>query len=104
MPDGDGGILFALSTNVTPAAESTSRLTLLLDVPCVAPPRDGYGAMVACARALAGRLGGTVVDDSNQPLSEDVLAEIAGQVGAFYESMEKAEVPAGSVRAMRLFV
>jgi hypothetical protein len=104
MPDGDGGILFTLSTNVTPAAESTSRLTLLLDVPCVAPLRDGYGAMVACAKALAGRLGGTVVDDGNQPLAEEVLAEIAGQVGAFYESMEKAEVPAGSVRALRLFV
>jgi FtsZ-interacting cell division protein ZipA len=104
MPDGDGGILFALSTNVTPAAESTSRLTLLLDVPCVAPLRDGYGAMVACAKALAGRLGGTVVDDGNQPLTEEVLAEIAGQVSAFYGSMDKSEVPAGSVRALRLFM
>ena len=35
MPDGDGGVLFSLSTNVTLAAETTSRLTLLLDVPCV---------------------------------------------------------------------
>jgi hypothetical protein len=52
MPDGEGGFLFSLSTNVTPAEETTARLTLLLDVPCVAPARDGFGAMVACAKAL----------------------------------------------------
>jgi len=57
MPDGDGGILFSLSTNVTLAAETTSKLTLLLDVPCVAPLRDGFGAMIACARMLAFAIG-----------------------------------------------
>lgn len=103
MPDGDGGVLFSLSTNVTLAADTTSRLTLLLDVPCVSPQRDGFGAMTACARALAARLGGAVVDDGNQPLSEESLAEIARQVDAFYEDMQVAEIPAGSVRALRLF-
>ncbi|QAU34636.1 cell division protein ZipA C-terminal FtsZ-binding domain-containing protein [Janthinobacterium sp. 17J80-10] len=103
MPDGDGGVLFSLSTNVTLAADTTSRLTLLLDVPCVSPQRDGFGAMIACAKALAARLGGTVVDDGSQPLSEDSLAEIARQVNAFYEDMQVAEIPAGSVRALRLF-
>lgn len=103
MPDGDGGVLFSLSTNVTLAAETTSRLTLLLDVPCVAPMRDGFGAMIACAKALAARLGGTVVDDGNQPLTEAALTEISQQVGAFYNDMESAEIPAGSSRALRLF-
>lgn len=103
MLDGDGGILFSLSTNVTLAAETTSRLTLLLDVPRVAPLRDGFGAMIACAKMLAARLGGVVVDDSNQPLSEAALAEIADQVGAFYNHMETANIPAGSTRALRLF-
>jgi FtsZ-interacting cell division protein ZipA len=103
MPNGDGGILFSLSTNVNLAAESTIRLTLLLDVPRVAPEFDGFGAMVACARVLAARLDGTVVDDSNQPLSYAAVEEIAGQVGAFYENMEKAGIPAGSIRALRLF-
>lgn len=103
MPDGDGGILFSLSTNVTLAAETTSRLTLLLDVPRVAPLRDGFGAMTACARVLAARLDGTVVDDGNQPLSDAALGEIAGQVTAFYAHMEDAEIPAGSTRALRLF-
>ncbi|MBI1890779.1 MAG: cell division protein [Burkholderiales bacterium] len=103
MPDGDGGILFTLSTNVTPAAESTSRLTLLLDVPSVAPLRDGFGAMVACARVLATRLDGTVVDDTNQPLTEHAIAEIAQQVNAFYSGMEASDIPAGASRALRLF-
>lgn len=103
MPDGDGGILFSLSTNVTLAAETTSRLTLLLDVPRVAPLRDGYGAMIACAKMLASRLDGVVVDDSNQPLSDASLGEIATQVDAFYNQMETANIPAGSTRALRLF-
>jgi hypothetical protein len=103
MPDGDGGVLFSMSTNVTLAEETTSRLTLLLDVPRVAPARDGFGAMTACARMLSSRLDGTVVDDGNQPLTEATLSEIAGQVGTFYTQMEEAGIPAGSTRAMRLF-
>ncbi|MEO6919065.1 MAG: cell division protein ZipA C-terminal FtsZ-binding domain-containing protein [Collimonas sp.] len=103
MSDGEGGLLFSLSTNASAVAETTSRLTLLLDVPRVAPDRDGYGAMVACGRSLAARLGGVLVDDSNQPLADIQLAEIAGQVDAFYREMDAAEIPAGSVRALRLF-
>ncbi|WP_426072886.1 cell division protein ZipA C-terminal FtsZ-binding domain-containing protein [Janthinobacterium sp. DSP2-3-3] len=103
MPDGDGSYLFSLSTNVTLAEETTPRLTLLLDVPCVAPARDGFGAMVACAKALVGRLDATIVDDYNQALSDTALAEIAGQVQEFYQEMDAADIPAGSTRALRLF-
>jgi hypothetical protein len=103
MQDGDGGVLYSLTTNVTLAEESTSRLTLLLDVPCVAPLRDGFGAMVACAKSLVKRLDGTIVDDSNRPLSDEALQEIAGQVSAFYDEMAAVEIPAGSTRALRLF-
>ena len=103
MSDGDGGNLFSLSTNVNLAAESTSRLTLLLDVPCVAPGHDGFGAMVACARSLSHRLDGSVVDDGDQPLSDTALAEIGEQVKAFYSDMQAADIAAGSTRALRLF-
>ncbi|KAB8049489.1 cell division protein [Janthinobacterium rivuli] len=103
MPDGEGSHLFSLSTNVTLAEETTPRLTLLLDVPCVAPARDGFGAMVACAKALVGRLDATIVDDYNQALSDAALAEIAGQVQEFYQEMDAADIPAGSTRALRLF-
>lgn len=103
MPDGEGGHLFSLSTNVTLAEETTPRLTLLLDVPCVSPARDGFGAMVACAKSLVARLDATIVDDYNQPLSDAALSEIAGQVQDFYAEMNDADIPAGSIRALRLF-
>jgi FtsZ-interacting cell division protein ZipA len=103
MQDGEGEVLFSLSTNVPQSAPTTDRLTLLLDVPRVGLARDGYGAVVSCARSLAMRLGGKVVDDSNQPLSEAALSDIAEQVAAFYAAMAAAEIPAGSSRAMRLF-
>jgi hypothetical protein len=44
-----------------------------------------------------------IVDDFDQPLSDDALGEIAGQVGEFYQEMEAADIPAGSTRALRLF-
>ena len=103
MPDGEGGHLFSLSTNVTMAEETTSRLTLLLDVPCVAPVRDGFGSMIACAKNLMARLDATIVDDANQPLADEALASIAGQVKEFYDDMAASDIPAGSTRALRLF-
>jgi hypothetical protein len=106
MPDkeeGSSGVLFTLSTNVNLGADTTSRLTLLLDVPCVAPARDGFGKMVACAKSLELRLDAAIVDDFDQPLSDEALGEIAGQVGEFYQEMEAADIPAGSTRALRLF-
>lgn len=103
MQDGEGEVLFSLSTNATQAEETTGRLTLLLDVPRVGPARDGYGAMIACARSLAMRLGGTVVDDSDQLLTDAALTDIGEQVSAFYSAMESADVVAGSSRATRLF-
>jgi len=103
VPDGEGGAVFTLSTNVTLGADTTNRLTLLLDVPCVAPARDGFGAMIACAKALVPRLDATIVDDGDQPLPDQALEEIKGQVQEFYQEMEMADIPAGSTRALRLF-
>lgn len=104
MPDEQGGVLFTLSTNVTLGADTTNRLTLLLDVPCVAPSRDGFGAMVKCAKELTQRLDATIVDDFEQPLADPALEEIKGQVAEFYQEMEASDIPAGSTRALRLFV
>ena len=103
MPDGDVGNLFTLSINVSASETVTSKLTLLLDVPCVSPDLEGFGVMAKCARSLASRLGGTVVDDGNNPISEQALAEIADQVREFCNAMAVAEIPAGSRRAKRLF-
>lgn len=103
MPDGEGGQLFSVSTNANPADDTSRQITLLLPVALVAPDRDGFKAMTAFAKSLAGRLSATVVDDEGQPLSDAALAAIAGQVADFYRAMEQAGIPAGSTRAQRLF-
>ncbi len=107
MPDGHVGFLFSLNTNAAPSDSSnnatTLRLTLLLDVPRVASQKDGFGAMIACAQFLARQLDGTIVDDGNQVLPDAALEEIAQQVLAFYDDMQKWNIPAGSTRALRLF-
>ncbi len=103
MPDGEGGQLFSVSTNANPADETSRQITLLLPVALVAPDRDGFKAMTAFAKSLASRLSATVVDDEGQPLTDAVLAAIAGQVADFYRAMEQAGIPAGSTRAQRLF-
>lgn len=104
MRDPDGGILYFISTNVTPASETTSALTLLLDVPSVSPQRGAFAAMVACAKSLCQRLDGVLVDDSGTALPDPALDEIASQVDEFCGEMQSAGIPAGSVRALRLFV
>ena len=106
MPDREStgnSVLFTLSTNVTLGADTTSRLTLLLDVPCVAPARDAFGRMVDTARSLTQRLDATIVDDGNQPLEDAALDDIKGQVIEFYQEMDASDIAAGSTRALRLF-
>ncbi len=103
MPDGEGGQLFSISLNANPADETSTRITLLLPVALVAPDRDGFKAMAAFAKSLAGRLSGAVVDDEGQPLSDAALSAIAHQVDDFYAAMAQAGVPAGSSHAQRLF-
>lgn len=103
MSDGDGGMLFSLSMNTSPADDNTKMMTLLLPVPMVERQRKGFDAMTAFAKSLASRLSGEVIDDSGQPLSEQSLAAIAAQVDDFYHAMEEAGVSGGSSAAKRLF-
>lgn len=103
MPDGDGGMLFSLSTNPSASGEISKLLTLLLPVSLVAPDRDAFTAMSAFAKSLAQRLTGGIVDDEGQPLSDAALTAIGNEVRSFYAAMEEAGVTAGSHRAQRLF-
>ncbi|RJX30763.1 MAG: cell division protein [Oxalobacter sp.] len=103
MQDADGTVLFTLTTNEPVTAEYTTCLTLLMDVPRIAAHQEGFGAMLSCARMLAKRLNGTIVDDGRLALPDAALEEIGQQVYAFYDEMQAAGVPAGSPRALRLF-
>ncbi len=99
----NSSILFSLLTNELVTSETVTRLTLLMDVPCIAQEKNAFGQMVQCGKALCIRLDGSLVDDGNQLLTDDLLNEIAGQVDDFYKEMEAVSIPAGSVRALRLF-
>ena len=103
MPDGEGGLLFSLSTNPSASGEISKLLTLLLPVSLVAPDRDAFTAMNAFAKSLSQRLTGGIVDDEGQPLSDATLAAIGNEVRSFYTAMEEAGVTAGSHLAHRLF-
>lgn len=103
MSDGDGGMLFSISMNASPADDSTKMMTLLLPVPMVESQRQGFEAMTAFAKSLASRLSGEVIDDSGQPLNDASLDAIAAQVNDFYHAMEEYGVTAGSSAAKRLF-
>ena len=103
MPDGDGGILYALLMNANPADDTSSMVTLLLPVATVAPEREAFTSMSAFAKSLATRLSGVVVDDAGEPLSDTALEAIAQQIGSFYGAMEQTGISPGSARAQRLF-
>ncbi len=103
MPDGDGGILYALLMNANPADDSSSQVTLLLPVATVAPEREAFKSMSAFAKSLATRLAGVVVDDAGEPLSDTALDAIAQQIYSFYGAMEQTGISPGSARAQRLF-
>jgi hypothetical protein len=103
MYDTDGSVLFSLAIDTTAGADTANRMTLLLDVPCVAQEKNGFGVMVQYAKSLCQRLNGILVDDDDRMLSDPMLNDIADQVNVFYEEMKTVSIPAGSVRAMRLF-
>jgi FtsZ-interacting cell division protein ZipA len=82
---------------------STSGLTLLLDVPRVADGLAVFDRMVALGQTLARELGGKLVDDNIQPLSDTGIARIRAQLERIYALMDARGIPSGSALARRLF-
>lgn len=102
MPDGEDGILFSVLSAPLPPWPA-ARLMLILPVPCVSSDKNAFGIMTTCARELASELGGTLVDDGNQPLSDAALKNIENQVAEFQKDMEASGLVPGSILARRLF-
>jgi hypothetical protein len=108
--DEAGQLLFSLA-NQESARLSTEQLkhlqtrglTLVLDVPRTRNPVQAFERMLAFARQLADSLGGQVVDDNRNPLSDRALDLIRSQIGQFEMQMERASIPAGGSLARRLF-
>jgi len=98
LQDGEGDVLLGER-----AMNSTTRVTLLLEVPRVARELHPFDQMKGVAQQLAEKLGGVLVDDQLHTLTEAALAVIGRQLAPVYTHLEEAGVPAGSPRALALF-
>jgi len=108
--DADGAEVFALAcrakADFSPARLDAAALTDLifnLDVPRVANGMAGFERMITCARQCAEALGGQLVDAQGKPLAEATIDAIRARIDALQGQMAAAGIPAGGVRALRLF-
>ncbi len=97
--DDAGAPLLALT-----AESATPRKVFLeLDVRMVASHADGLAALIDRAEALAGILGGSVVDDNGRPVDAGSMAAVQPQLAQLHEEMARAGIEPGGVRARRLY-
>lgn len=82
---------------------STGGVTFLLDVPRVADALREFEGMLACARSFGSTLGGTLVDDNRNVLTEEAIDKIRRQLTGVLATMEAGQIAAGGARALRLF-
>ena len=82
---------------------STGGVTFLLDVPRVADALREFEGMLACARSFGSKLGGTLVDDNRNALTEEAIDKIRRQLTGILATMEAGQIAAGGERALRLF-
>jgi FtsZ-interacting cell division protein ZipA len=78
-------------------------LTLSMDVPTAPDTHRTFDGMVRFARSLAGLLGGSLVDDNNQPLDDRAVAAIDAQLTLVCRGLEDQGILPGSALALRLF-
>lgn len=78
-------------------------LTLSMDVPRVPDTQRTFDAMVRFGRHLAGLLGGSLVDDNNEPLEERAVAAIGTQLAVVRRNLDAQGIAPGSALALRLF-
>ena len=95
---GDGG--FSAEALKTLA---THGLTLSLDVPRVTDGAAALERMLGVARQLTQGLGGQLVDAQRQPLSDSMIEGIRAKLGELQGKLATEQIPAGGVRALRLF-
>ena len=78
-------------------------LSITLDVPRAPEIETPFETLITVARAMAARLGASVVDDYRRVVTDVVVAQVDGQLKALYGDLREAQVEAGSDNALRLF-
>lgn len=108
--DAEGVEVFALSgltatgVPIVPHAQAAlSAIALSIDVPRVANGPDGFDRMIGFARQCAEALGGQLADPHRKPLAEPMIGAIRARIADLQGQMAAQGIPAGSIRALRLF-
>lgn len=108
--DANGAELFALScqtatgfATVDVAAQSLTDLTLSLDVPRVVDGAAAFDRMIVFAGQCASAVGGQVADANRNPLSDVTGSALRARISELQAQMARNGIPAGDVRALRLF-
>lgn len=108
--DADGVETFALTCQAATAfsaahldAQALTGLTFSLDVPRVAEGTAAFDRMIGFARLCAETLGGQLVDAQHKPLADATIAAIRARIGELQAKMAQVDIPAGGMRALRLF-
>lgn len=108
--DADGAEVFALScldaagnALVTVETQALIDLVFSLDVPRVADGAAAFDRMIDFARRCAEAVGGQLADAHKKPLSEATIAALRSRIDELQAQMARQGIPAGEVRALRLF-
>jgi hypothetical protein len=96
LRDAEGRLLYGLSPR-------EGGVSLMLDVPRVPEFARTFRSMGRFAQELAAALGGTLVDDNQNPLNERSLEAIATQLDSVSGQFDAKGIAAGSASALRLF-
>lgn len=106
----DGTEVFALTcldatgaVAVNIEAQALTDLSFSLDVPRVADGAAAFDRMIDCARQCAEAVGGQLADAHRKPLSDATSAALRARIGELQVQMAQNGIPAGDVRALRLF-
>lgn len=99
LRDDSGALVLVLAASPLPA----ERLAVTIDVPMVPPEGAPLARQFSIADQLAAQLGARVVDDNGNAVHKAAHFGIAAQLAGLYEQMQAAGVPAGGLRAARLY-
>lgn len=107
--DEHGNFLFAL-VNMGDAFDAqtmktmhTHGLTFLLDVPHVRDGAHAFERMLSTARQFSNTLDAALVNAQRAPISDVMVDSIRKKIFEIHEQMNLAGIPAGGMRALRLF-
>ena len=107
--DENGNFMYALANMGEPFDAETMKnlqthgLTFLLDVPHVRDGGRAFERMLSSARQFANTLDATLVNAQRAPISDAMVDSIRKKIFEIHEQMNLAGIPAGGMRALRLF-